>query len=177
MSILTGSIRKMFGLRPELSIGFYCIDFIFRRILRQNAKVKWALHHTATIRCPQNLKVGKGSFPGDSPGVYIDATNRVTMGNYTNLGPNVGLISSGHDFINNEKIVVAAPLQIGSFCWFGMGSIMLPGKTIGDFTIVAAGAVISKDFPEGYCVIAGNPATIIKQLNKADCEAFAKSKI
>ena len=50
-----------------------------------------------------------------------------------------------------------------------MNSIILPNVTLGDFTIVGAGSVVTKSFPEGYCVIAGNPAKIIKQLDKEKC--------
>jgi acetyltransferase-like isoleucine patch superfamily enzyme len=57
-----------------------------------------------------------------------------------------------------------------------MGAIVLPSVKLGDFTIVGAGAVVTKSFPEGYCVIAGNPARIIKQLNKTECEAFAAGR-
>ncbi len=169
-------IRRFFRMREEMSIAFYIIDFVFRRILRQNAGVKWAVHHTTIIHCPERITVGKETYPGDSPGVYIDANNGVTVGDYTNLGPQVGLISSNHDFVNNDEYVKAPPIEIGKFCWMGKGATILPGVTLGDFTIVGAGAVVTKSFKEGYCVIAGNPATEIKKINKAECEAFAKSK-
>jgi acetyltransferase-like isoleucine patch superfamily enzyme len=57
-----------------------------------------------------------------------------------------------------------------------MGAVILPGVKLADFTIVGAGAIITKSFPEGYCIIAGNPARIIKHLNKDECDAFARSK-
>jgi acetyltransferase-like isoleucine patch superfamily enzyme len=166
----------MLGMRKEMGIGYYITDFIFRRILRRNAGVKWALHHTSTIHCPHKLVAGKNVFPGDSPGVYINAKNGITIGDYCNLGPNVGIVSVNHDFIDNDKHVPEAPIVIGSFCWFGMGAVVLPGVSLGDLTIVGAGAVVTKSFTEGYCVLAGNPAKIIKQLNKPECDAFAKTK-
>ncbi len=170
------SIKKVLGLRSEMSMGFYLTDFVFRRILRQNADVTWAIHHTSTIHCPQNITRGKEVYPGDSPGVYIDANNGVVIGDYTNLGPNVGLISSNHDFVNNDVYSKHPPIEVGRFCWFGKGATVLPGVKLGDFTIVGAGAVVTKSFEEGYCVIAGNPARIIRTLNKTECDAFAKSK-
>lgn len=169
-------LRQAFGLRPEMSFGFYITDFWFRRIMRQNSGVKWALHHTSTIHSPRLLTVGKGVYPGDSPGVYINANNGVHIGDFTNLGPNVGVVSSNHDAVDNDAVVKAPPIHIGNFCWLGMGAVVLPGVQLGDFTIVGAGTIVTKSFEAGYCVIAGNPARIIKQLNKADCDAEAAAK-
>jgi acetyltransferase-like isoleucine patch superfamily enzyme len=157
-------------------MGFYVTDFLFRKIFRQNAGVKWPIHHTATIHSAHKLKIGKETFPGDSPGVYINAQNGVNVGDYTNLGPNVGLISANHDYIDNSQPADAPPINIGRYCWLGMGAIVLPGVQLGDFTIVGAGTVVTKSFADGFCVIAGNPAKIIRELNRADCESFAKSK-
>ncbi|MNL61911.1 putative acetyltransferase [compost metagenome] len=52
--------------------------------------------------------------------------------------------------------------------------MVLPGVQLGEFTIVGAGAVVTKSFTEGYCVIAGNPARVIKSLDKEKCLAFAR---
>ncbi len=163
-------------MRREMSVGFYLTDFFFRRILRQNAKVAWAVHHTSTIHCPDKITRGVGVYPGDSPGVYINAYNGVSIGDFSNIGPNVGLVSANHDFINNEQHVAQPPIAIGRFCWIGMGAVILPGVSLGDFTVVGAGAIVTRSFPDGYCVIAGNPAKIIKYLNREECDAFAKSK-
>lgn len=163
-------------MRREMSVGFYLTDFLFRKILRQNSGVKWAIHHTSTIHSPEKITRGANVYPGDSPGVYINAVNGVSIGDYTNIGPNVGIVSSNHDPVNNDEHVAAAPIEIGRFCWMGMGAVILPGTKLADFTIVGAGAIVTKSFTEGYCVIAGNPARIIKYLNKDECDAFAKGK-
>jgi acetyltransferase-like isoleucine patch superfamily enzyme len=169
-------VKGLFGMRKEMSAGFYLTDFLFRRLLRQNSGVSWAIHHTSTIHSPHKIKRGRNVFPGDSPGVYINAINGITIGDYTNIGPNVGIVSSNHDPVNNDAHVAADPIEIGRFCWMGMGAVILPGVKLADFTIVGAGAIVTKSFPGGYCVIAGNPARIIKYLNKEECDAFAKSK-
>jgi acetyltransferase-like isoleucine patch superfamily enzyme len=152
------------------------MDFLFRKLMRQNSGVKWAIHHTSTIHSPQKLSVGKGVFPGDSPGVYINANNGIYIGDFTNLGPNVGVVSSNHDLVNNDLLVAAPPIHIGAFCWLGMGAVVLPGVRLGDFTIIGAGAIVTKSFEEGYCVVAGNPARLIKRLNKDACDAQARQK-
>ncbi|TGE09852.1 acyltransferase [Hymenobacter fodinae] len=164
------------GLRPEMPLSFYALDVLFRRVLRQNAGVRWAVHHTSTIRSPHRLQVGQGSYPGDSPGVYINADNGVIIGRFTNVGPQVGLISANHDPVQNARRLPAPPIRIGNFCWLGMGAVILPGVELGDFTVVGAGAVVTHSFPAGHCVVAGNPARILNYLNQDECDAQARSE-
>ncbi len=169
-------IQKILGLRKDVGINFYIADFFHRRILRQNADTPWGVHHTSTIHFPKNIIRGINVFPGDSPGNYIEASNGIVIGDYTNLGPNVGLISANHNLINNTKYDAAPPIKIGRFCWIGMNAVILPGVELGDFTIVGAGAVVSKSFSEGFCVLGGTPAQIINYLDKDACQQYSNSK-
>lgn len=172
MIMLKRFIQNIFGLRKDVGINFYIAHFFFKYILQQNKKVKWAIHYTSTIIHPENITRGKNVFPGDSPGNYIEASNGISIGDFTNIGPNVGIISANHDFINNSMHATASPISIGKFCWIGMNAMILPSVELGDFTIVGAGSVVTKSFTEGYCVIAGNPAAIIKYLDKNECNQF-----
>ena len=49
-------------------------------------------------------------------------------------------------------------------CWIGFNAVILPGVILGDNTIVGAGSIVTKSFESGHCVIAGNPAKIIKYI-------------
>lgn len=53
------------------------------------------------------------------------------------------------------------PITIGDNCWIGMNAVVLTGVELGDYTTVGAGAVVTHSFP-GHCVIAGNPARVIR---------------
>ena len=169
-------LQNIFKLRKDVGLGFYMADFFFRKILRQNADTTWAVHYTSTIAVPGKIERGVNVFPGDSPGNFIDASNGIVIGDYTNIGPNVGIISINHNKIDNTKYEPASPIIIGKFCWIGMNAVILPGVVLGDFTIVGAGAVVTKSFTEGYQTIAGNPATIINQLDKNECSQFSSIK-
>ncbi|MEP6955368.1 MAG: DapH/DapD/GlmU-related protein, partial [Chthoniobacterales bacterium] len=57
----------------------------------------------------------------------------------------------------------SAPVVIGDNVWIGMNAIILKGVTIGENSVVAAGAVVSKSVPANV-VVAGNPAVVVKQL-------------
>jgi acetyltransferase-like isoleucine patch superfamily enzyme len=50
-----------------------------------------------------------------------------------------------------------------------MGSEILPGVKLGDHTVVGAGSIVTKSFPEGHCVLAGNPAVIVKGIDSEKC--------
>lgn len=173
---ISKSIKRALRMREDMPFSFYAIDFIFRKILRHNVKVPWAIHHTSTIKCPEMLKKGIGVYPGDSPNVYINALNGVEVGDFTNIGPSVSIISANHNLVNNEVYDTAEPIRIGKHCWLGSHAVVLPKVVLGDFTIVGAGAVVTKSFSEGYCVLAGNPAKVIKQLNKEACEQLAAGR-
>ena len=54
---------------------------------------------------------------------------------------------------------------ISEDCWIGMNSVILPGVVLGKHTIVGAGSIVTKSF-DGNCVIAGNPAKKIKDLER-----------
>jgi acetyltransferase-like isoleucine patch superfamily enzyme len=170
-------IRKVFGLRNDIGIRFYIADFFFRKILLQNPEVTWAIHFKSKIIFPKNIVRGKNVYPGDSPGNFINASNGILIGDYTNIGPNVGIISANHDVIDNSKFVESSPIKIGAFCWIAMNVVILPAVELGDFTVVGANAVVTKSFKEGHCVIAGNPAVIIRNLDKNECELYRQSKI
>lgn len=82
------------------------------------------------------------------------------LGQGTYIAKNVGIITSNHDFQNLAEHQKGKDVIIGKHCWIGMNSVIL-----GDHTIVGAGAVVTHSFPDGYCIIGGNPARIIKTLD------------
>ena len=57
----------------------------------------------------------------------------------------------------------------GNEVWIGAHAVILPGIKLGCYTIVGAGAVVTKSFEKGYQVLAGNPARVIRVLNPAEC--------
>ncbi len=172
--MIKNRLKKFLKFREEMSFSFYFIDFIFRKLLRQNVKTKWAVHHTSTIQCPEKITRGFGVWPGDSPNVYINAFNGISFGDYVNIGPNTCILSANHDVIDNKKLLPSQPIEIRRYCWIGANVTILPEVVLGDYTIVGGGSVVTKSFEEGYCVIAGNPAIIIRHLDKESCDSFTR---
>lgn len=132
---------------------------------RRDKQVYWPVHRNSEVTHPNRIYVGINSNAGTRPGCYIQGNGGVYIGNYVHFASNIGIISGNHD-LYNQKIHVNKEVRIGDYCWIGMGAIILPGVILGPRTIVAAGAIVTKSFPEGYCVIGGNPAKLLKILDK-----------
>lgn len=146
--------------------------WFWQKIIGFNKGVYWPMHHGSIASYANRVQIGIETNPGLNPGCYIHGVNRIYIGDYTQFGPNVGLMSGNHDLYDYRKQQDAKPIIIGKYCWIGMGVVILPEVELGDFTIVGAGAIVTKSFPEGRCVIAGNPAKKIKDLDSEKCVYF-----
>jgi acetyltransferase-like isoleucine patch superfamily enzyme len=147
-------------------------NWLYQKVLGINRHAYWPVHYTSSVRGVQNILAGIATCPGLSPGCYIQGFGKISIGDYTQIAPNVGIITANHDVYENSKHAEPRSITIGEYCWIGMGAIILPGVTLGDFTIVGAGAIVTKSFSEGYCVIAGNPAELIRRLDAAKCVRY-----
>lgn len=139
-----------------------------QKILGYNRDVYWPAHFTSVIAGYKNIYAGIETCPGYMPGCYIQAKGKIVIGDYTQISANVGLISSNH-LLHDSRFHSIENITIGKYCWIGMGAIILPGVVLGDFTVVGAGSIVTKSFPEGYQVIAGNPAKLIKRIPEDLC--------
>lgn len=128
------------------------------------SKTYWPKEKSCLVTHPRKIYVGKNSKVG-RPGTYFGGLGTIRIGDYVRMGPNCGILSSNHDLYNRD-INVPEPVVIGDYCWIGMNSIIMPGVSLGPSVIVGGGSVVTHSFPDGYVVIAGNPAKIIKNLDK-----------
>lgn len=139
-----------------------------QKVLGIHKDVYWPVHPSSKVNQYKNIVIGIETSPGYEPGCYIQGIGKVFIGDYTQIAQNVGIVSANHDVYDNSEYV-KKEVRIGKYCWLGMNSVILPGVILGDFTIVGAGSVVTKSFPDGYCVIGGNPARVIKHLEKDKC--------
>lgn len=141
------------------------ISFIsFLSITLFGSKYYWYKHKNCTVANCRKIFVGINSLIGRE-GNYIQGAGEIHIGNYVRIATNVGLLTSNHDLYNHNESHYKS-ITIGDYSWIGMNSVITAGVELGTRTIVGAGSVVTKSFPEGYCVIAGNPAKIIKYLDK-----------
>lgn len=89
----------------------------------------------------------------------------ITIEDEVLIGPKVNVITENHPFDpSDRKALLTKPVLIKKRAWIGAGATILPGVTIGENAIVAAGAVVSKDVPDNV-VVGGVPAKIIKTID------------
>ena len=112
---------------------------------------------------------GKNIFMGDNFHADYNCTMldlaEIRIGNNCLIGPDVGLYTAGHRLEPERRSadVYGLPITIGNDVWIGGHSTILPGVTIGDGAIIAAGSVVTKDVPP-RSLVAGNPAKVKKQI-------------
>ena len=90
------------------------------------------------------------------------AAGGITIEDDVMVAANVQLISNNHDLYDHQ-ILTCKPVRLKRNCWIGAGATILPGITVGENAVVAAGAVVTKDV-EDNMVVGGNPAKIIKHI-------------
>ncbi|WP_406661223.1 acyltransferase [Methanolobus sp. ZRKC3] len=111
-----------------------------------------------------NVKISQDFFVFDGGN-----TNYLTIEDKVGIGPNVTIvIHSDPSPSPLEKIYPKSslPVNIKEGVWVGAGAIVLPGVTIGEYSVIAAGAVVTKDVPP-YTVVAGVPGKVVKTINKS----------
>lgn len=96
-------------------------------------------------------------------GCYLQGRGKLFIGDYVGSASNVVIISGNHSLYNQDDADLRETI-IGDYCWIASNVVILAGVVLGPRTIVGAGSVVTKSFPEGYCVIGGNPAKVIKKL-------------
>lgn len=140
-------------------------DALSRLFSLYNREAKFPVSPDCRIVNPNNLFFDPNDLNNfHSFGIYYQAIGRINIGKGTYIAPNCGLITSNHDIDNLDLHSKIESISIGKECWIGMNSVILPGVELGDKTIVGAGSVVTKSFRNGHCIIAGNPARVIKEI-------------
>ena len=108
---------------------------------------------------------GKNVFINHS--AILSASGGIEFQDGVQLAPGVKIATINHDFNERHTIYTYGKVTIKKNAWIGMGATICPGVTIGKNSIVAAGAVVTKDVPDN-AIVGGCPAKIIKNLNEED---------
>lgn len=110
------------------------------------------------------ITVGSGTFANF--GLTALDVAPITIGSDVQIGPNVQLLTPTHPLDperRRAKLEAAEPIVIEDNVWLGGGAIVLPGVTIGENSVIGAGAVVTKEIPANVVAV-GNPARVIRSL-------------
>lgn len=135
--------------------------WFFQKILRLNSRIPWPVDPTSRVMSPENIVRGSRT-PGMAKGCHIDGRNGIIFGENVWIGPRVSIISMNHSILNFEQYVASKPVRIGRDSWLATNSVILAGVELGPHTIVAAGAVVCKSYPQGNTILGGVPAKPIR---------------
>ncbi len=122
----------------------------------------------ATFNCDYGKNIHVGNDFLSNYNLTILDMAPVTIGSHVMIGPNCGIYTVNHPMAPNGRrqyLAQAKPVTIGNDVWFGGSVTVLPGVTIGNNVIVAAGAVVTKDVPDNT-LVAGVPAKPIRNLTQ-----------
>jgi maltose O-acetyltransferase len=118
------------------------------------------------LRCDYGYQIHIGARSFINYGaVFLDVAT-ITIGEDVQVGPNVQFLTATHPVeaaARRAKWEYAKPITIGDNVWLGGGVIILPGVSIGENTVVGAGAVVTRDLPANVVAL-GNPARVIRSL-------------
>ncbi len=111
------------------------------------------------------VKFGKGVFINHS--AILSASGGIEFEDGCMAAPGLRIATINHDMNERHTTYTYGKVTIKKNAWLGMNVTICPGVTIGEYAVVAAGAVVTKDVPD-YAVVGGVPAKVIKMLDPKD---------
>ena len=159
--------QEALQLTAELNNSYHPMEEvrqIFSKLIGKPVDESFGLFPPFCTDCGKNITVGKNVFINS--GCRFQDQGDITIGDGTLIGHNVVLATLNHGISPDERHdLFPAPIHIGKNVWIGANATVLPGVTIGDNAVIAAGAVVTKDVPANV-VVAGVPAKVIRKTEK-----------
>jgi maltose O-acetyltransferase len=122
-----------------------------------------SIHWRAEFYAPAGIVIGENCIIGDS--CFLDGREGITFGENVNVGSHVSIYTRQHDVDSPHFDEVGAPVVVGTYAWIASHAVILPGVTIGEGAVVAAGSVVPSDVAP-YTLVGGNPARVIRDRNR-----------
>ncbi|WP_099364175.1 sugar O-acetyltransferase [Fredinandcohnia onubensis] len=138
------------------------VQELFSRLIGKPVDKTFAMFPPFYTDCGKNINVGKNVFINS--GCRFQDQGGITIGDGVLIGHNVVLATLNHDIDPKKRGTMhPAPITIGNDVWIGANATVVPGVTIGDGAIIAAGAVVVKDVPPNV-IVGGVPAKRLKEI-------------
>ncbi len=158
LEIYIGAILRIFP-GPE---GLFLRNIFYGMILK-SCGGNLLIYPSVYMIFSRKISVGKRFAV--NVGSYLDGRGGITAGDNVLIGPNCILVSCEHgysrtDIPMSQQDIKYAPITIGNDVWIGGNCVIKSGVTISEGSIIAAGAVVTKDVP-AYCIFGGVPGQVI----------------
>ncbi len=132
-------------------------------LISSNAFLEKSSLHIENNNCI--IEIGEGSFIGPSHLACTENGSKLQVGSNCMVSSNVNIrTGDSHSILDSDgnRINYAESVHIGNHVWIGEGAKILKGSSIGENSVVATGAIVTKKMPAG-CLIGGIPAKILKE--------------
>lgn len=163
---MSGLAQDAMRITAELNASYHEpkeVRKLISKLIGKPVDVSFGMFPPFYTDCGKNLTIGKNVFINS--GCRFQDQGGINLGDGVLIGHNVVLATLNHGLAQEERSNThPAPIRIGKNVWIGANSTVLPGVTIGENAVVAAGAVVTKDVPENV-IVGGVPAKIIKLIS------------
>lgn len=175
--ICSRSLRALVSSRvgSKVRVGANC-GIIGSRLIGQISLAEGVQAYHATVSGP--VEIGRHTYLSGPRIDVVAHSNPIFIGNFCSIARGVQIqeynhVTSGlttaflsrridpHRGISPDEIISKGPITIGHDVWIGANSIVISGVTIGTGSVIAAGAVVTKDVSP-YAIVAGNPARVLR---------------
>lgn len=161
--------QEALKITAEINSGYHEpaeLRALFSKLIGKPVDEGFAFFPPFYTDCGKNITIGKNVFL--NMGCKFQDQGGIFIGDGSLIGHNVVLATLNHAMDPEDRAtMIPAPIHIGKRVWIGANATVLPGVTIGDGAIVAAGAVVTKDVPENT-VVGGVPARVMRKIGKEE---------
>lgn len=169
---IIGGYNKLFGSLLRLSLAVtakipshHVRTFLYKAVFAMSIEKNAVIYYGAEIRAPWMITIGEGTVIGDR--AILDGRFGITIGKNCNFSTGVWLWTLQHD-VNDPWFTTegqGSPIIVGDRSWLSCRTVILPGVNIGEGSVIAAGAVVTKS-TEPYSINGGVPSKKIGERNK-----------
>lgn len=157
--------QEAMKITSELNNSYHTIEEIhkiFSKLIGKPVDKTFRIFPPFYTDCGKNISIGKNVFINSC--CCFQDQGKITINDGALIGHKVVLATLNHDFIPEKRAnIIPKPITIGKNVWIGANATILGGVNIGDNSIIAAGAVVTKDIPANS-VAGGIPAKVIKSI-------------
>jgi acetyltransferase-like isoleucine patch superfamily enzyme len=132
----------------------------FYRAMGMRLADRVLIYRGLEFRKARRIEIGEGTVVGFD--CILDGRGGLSLGRNVNLSSEVAIWTMQHDHRDPDFAGVQAPVNVGDRAWLSFRCTILPGVTVGEGAVIAAGAVVVKDVPP-YAIMAGVPATQVSE--------------